>query len=78
MSYQVHVNVEYCNKSNAIKYLFKYVNKGLNRVAVGVLKEASSGEDARVINEIKQFYNCKYLSACKAMRRTLAYDIYQR
>ncbi|XP_016178631.1 uncharacterized protein LOC107621107 [Arachis ipaensis] len=78
MSYQAHVNVEYCNKSNAIKYLFKYVNKGPDRVAVGVTKEASSGEDAHVIDEIKQFYDCKYLSACEAVWRTLAYDIYQR
>ncbi|XP_072058243.1 uncharacterized protein [Arachis hypogaea] len=51
MSYQAHVNVEYCNKSNAIKYLFKYVNKGPDRVAVGVTKEASSGEDAQVIDQ---------------------------
>ncbi|XP_029151663.2 uncharacterized protein [Arachis hypogaea] len=78
MSYQAHVNVEYCNKSNAIKYLFKYVNKGPDRVAVGVTKEVSSGEDAQVIDEIKQFYDCRYLSACEAMWRTLAYDIHQR
>ncbi|XP_072073467.1 uncharacterized protein [Arachis hypogaea] len=77
MFYQAHVNVEYCNKSNAIKYLFKYVNKGPDRVAVGVTKEASSGEDAQVIDEIKQFYDCRYLSACEAVWRTLAYDIHQ-
>ncbi|XP_072066881.1 uncharacterized protein [Arachis hypogaea] len=68
----------YCNKSNAIKYLFKYMNKGPDRVAVGVTKEASNGEDAQVIDEIKQFYDCRYLSACEAVWRTLAYDIYQR
>ncbi|XP_029149862.2 uncharacterized protein [Arachis hypogaea] len=68
----------YCNKSNAIKYLFKYVNKGPDRVAVGVTKEASSGEDAQVIDEIKQFYDCRYLFACEAVWRTLAYDIHQR
>ncbi|XP_072077992.1 uncharacterized protein [Arachis hypogaea] len=78
MSYQAHVNIEYCNKSNAIKYLFKYVNKGPDRVAVGVTKEASSGEDAQVIDEIKEFYDCRYLSACEAVWRTLAYDIHQR
>ncbi|XP_072062019.1 uncharacterized protein [Arachis hypogaea] len=69
---------KYCNKSNAIKYLFKYVNKGLDRVAVRVSKEASSGENAQVIDEIKQFYDCRYLSACEAVWRTLAYDIHQR
>ncbi|XP_016192610.1 uncharacterized protein LOC107633506 [Arachis ipaensis] len=47
MFYQALVNVEYSNKSNVIKYLFKYVNKGLDRVAVGVSKETSSGEDAQ-------------------------------
>ncbi|XP_072054259.1 uncharacterized protein [Arachis hypogaea] len=78
ISYQAHVNLEYCNKSNAIKYLFKYVNKGPDRVAVGVTKETSSGEDAQVIDEIKQFYDCRYLSACEAVWRTLAYDIHQR
>ncbi|XP_072052050.1 uncharacterized protein [Arachis hypogaea] len=78
MSYQVHVNVEYYNKSNAIKYLFKYVNKGPDRIAVGVTMEASSGEDAQVIDEIKQFYDCRYFSVCETVWRTLTYDIHQR
>lgn len=32
IKYQSHINIEYCNKSNCIKYLFKYITKGVDRV----------------------------------------------
>lgn len=42
MRYQGHVNTEYCNKSNAIKYLFKYVNKGPDRANLEITNRAGN------------------------------------
>nr|GEU66377.1 helicase [Tanacetum cinerariifolium] len=38
MKYHAHIKVEWCNRSNALKYLFKYLSKGPDR-AIVVIKE---------------------------------------
>ncbi|XP_029150729.1 uncharacterized protein [Arachis hypogaea] len=78
MKYQAHINLEFCNKSNVIKYLFKYVNKGPDRVTATIRETYDVGESSQVVDEIKQYYNYRYLSPSESMWRIFAYDIHHR
>ena len=73
MKYQAHVNIEFCNRSNCIKYLFKYITKGVDRVTATV--EAGGQGD---VDEIQQYYDCRYLSLCESIWRILAFEIHSR
>lgn len=45
IKFQAHINVEVCNWSHFIKYLFKYVNKGSNKVIALIEKKANTPND---------------------------------
>ncbi|XP_021995534.1 uncharacterized protein LOC110892691 [Helianthus annuus] len=79
--YQCHVNVEWCNQSGSIKYLFKYINKGHNRVTASVFQANSTKNDTEqnvAVDEIKAYLDCRYISACEAAWRIFMYDIHYR
>ncbi|XP_071739135.1 uncharacterized protein [Rutidosis leptorrhynchoides] len=63
--YQAHINVEWCNQ-----IALSYINKGNDRVTAGVCDEDT--------DEIKEYYDCRYISSCEAIWRMLAFDIHQR
>ncbi|XP_057418629.1 uncharacterized protein LOC130712828 [Lotus japonicus] len=60
MRYRGHTNVEYCNKSDSIKYLFKYVSKGPDRVSVHITNENNVDNSHHIRDEIKQYYDCRW------------------
>ncbi|KAK9056489.1 hypothetical protein SSX86_023850 [Deinandra increscens subsp. villosa] len=77
--FQAHINVEWCNQAGSIKYLFKYINKGPDRATVTFVKNNSeNSDDQKAIDEIEEFYDCRYLSACEASWRIFAYDVHYR
>jgi hypothetical protein len=72
--YNAHINVEWCNKSNMIKYLFKYVTKGIDRAKVyfeitANTSNASPGAQVAPPNEIQEYIDARYLSTCEALWR---------
>ncbi|GKB61559.1 hypothetical protein Tco_0917745 [Tanacetum coccineum] len=81
LKYQVRIYVEWCNRSKAIKYLFKYLNKGEDRATIVIQENVANGqgvipEKVTVVDEIKNYLNYRYLAPCKAVWRILSFDIH--
>ncbi|KAK9724458.1 hypothetical protein RND81_05G073600 [Saponaria officinalis] len=78
LKYQAHINVEWCNQSRSIKYLFKYINKGSDRVTMQSSYMRRNDQNPQQLDEIKRYYDCQYLSACEDVWRIFAFDIHYR
>ena len=81
LKYQAHINVEWCNRSKAIKYLFKYLNKGPDRATVVVQENVvtnndEGGQTINAVDEITSYLNCRYLAPCEAVWRLFSFDIH--
>ena len=74
LKYGGHVNVEWCNQSRSIKYLFKYINKGHDRVTTSFFQSSPNGSD-QVQDEISLYYDCRYISSCEAAWRILGFEV---
>jgi hypothetical protein len=66
-----------------IKYLFKYVMKGSDRVKIyfevtANTSNASPGPQLAPPNEIQEYIDARFLSSCEALWRTFEYDIHFR
>ncbi|XP_022032410.1 uncharacterized protein LOC110933499 [Helianthus annuus] len=75
--YQAHINVEWCNQAASIKYLFKYINKGPDRATIPVVHGDNQPKE-QPQDEIKEYYDCRYISACEASWRIFANEEHYR
>lgn len=80
--YGAHINVEWCNKTNVLKYLFKYVTKGQD-CAKFYLTKLAKGQDTSfdcstsTVNEVKEYLDCRYICEQDAVWRILGFDIHR-
>ncbi|XP_042009044.1 uncharacterized protein LOC121757585 [Salvia splendens] len=74
VKYGGHINVEWCNQSRSIKYLFKYVHKGYDRVTTSFFQSGVDGAEKN-LDEVSLYYDCRYVSACEAAWRTFGFEI---
>ncbi|KAL3634028.1 hypothetical protein CASFOL_021082 [Castilleja foliolosa] len=80
--FNAHINVEHCGWSMMIKYLFKYISKGADRVRFCIIRsdEASSVDPQNanpVVNEIKNFLDGRYICPHEASWRILNFPIHE-
>lgn len=67
--YGAHMNVEWCNQSRAIKYLFNYINKGHDRVTASFYQSGDDENLGKHVDEVNMYYDCRYISSCEAAWR---------
>ncbi|XP_072060174.1 uncharacterized protein [Arachis hypogaea] len=62
LKFGYHINVEYTCQTSSIKYLFKYVHKGNDRVTTTLYNTGDPSKATQVIDEIRNYYDCRYIS----------------
>jgi hypothetical protein len=79
--YQAQIDVEYVNKSNLLKHLGKYVNKGPDKATIIFEhikkdKDQSRHKETKDIDEIKEYLMCRYICELDTLWRLLGFDIH--
>ncbi|XP_074362378.1 uncharacterized protein LOC141702627 [Apium graveolens] len=87
VKYQGHINVEWCNRSLSIKYLFKYIGKGPD-TATARLENANQNLSSRSessptlttssSDEVSNYLSCRYVSAAESCWRLFEFPIHHR
>src|SRR5581483_4872710 len=67
--YNCHINVEICSSIRSIKYLYKYVYKGHDRVIISIRDS---------LDEISKHINARYVSASEACWRLFNFGLQER
>lgn len=70
--FNCHLNVEICSTIKVVKYLYKYIYKGHDKVAFHVTQQ----NDQEDIDEISRFQNARWISAPEAVWRLYGFPMF--
>ena len=66
LKYSAHINVEIYSQSMLIKYLFKYLTKGPDKIKVviedNIISENNQTINYKEVDKIKTYFNCRYIT----------------
>ncbi|XP_074296946.1 uncharacterized protein LOC141627611 [Silene latifolia] len=68
-----HLNVEVCSTIQAVKYLYKYVYKGHDKISFNI----AAGDAVQVVDEIQQYQFGRWVSSIEAMWRIYGFDLFE-
>ncbi|XP_056695007.1 uncharacterized protein [Spinacia oleracea] len=71
--FDCHLNVEVCSSIQAVKYLYKYVYKGHDRISFNVVQDG----EQRPVDKIDQYQSGRWVSPCEAAWRVFGFDLYE-
>ncbi|GJW69018.1 DNA helicase [Tanacetum coccineum] len=83
ISFRAYINVEYCGWKMLIKYLFKYISKGPDRI-LGKIERSiedastSTGERHIQVDEIQNYLDGRFICPFEACWRIFEYPIHRR
>ncbi|GJU24125.1 DNA helicase [Tanacetum coccineum] len=83
LAFHAHINVEYCGWSMLIKYLFKYISKGPDRILGKIDKHVGNPSSSTVekhiqVDEIKNYVDGRFICLFEACWRIFDYPIHHR
>ncbi|KAF7826480.1 uncharacterized protein G2W53_017644 [Senna tora] len=68
LKYNCQINVEICSSMKSVKYLYKYIHKGPDRVNMMVCPESN-------IDEVKQYIDARWVCALEALWRIYKFSM---
>ncbi|XP_071729024.1 uncharacterized protein [Rutidosis leptorrhynchoides] len=83
LTFYAHINVEFCGWTMLIKYLFKYISKGTDRVAARITRpvgntDAQQSQVPKAIDEIQNFIDARFICPHEACWRIFNFPIHHR